>query len=40
MIGKLIATTILLLLAFYAFWGDALGGPPHDAVRLSVRVRH
>ena len=25
MIGKLIATTILLLLAFYAFWGDALG---------------
>ena len=25
MIGKLIATTILLLLAFYALWGDALG---------------
>ena len=25
MIGKLIATTILLLLAFYAFWGNALG---------------
>ena len=25
MIGKLTATTILLLLAFYAFWGDALG---------------
>jgi hypothetical protein len=25
MIGKLTATTILLLLALYAFWGDALG---------------
>ena len=25
MISKLIATSILLLLAFYAFWGDALG---------------
>jgi hypothetical protein len=25
MIGKLIATTILLLLALVAFWGDALG---------------
>src|SRR6516225_2575093 len=25
MIGKLTATTILSLLAFYAFWGDALG---------------
>ena len=25
MIGKLTATTILLLLVFYAFWGDALG---------------
>jgi hypothetical protein len=25
MIGKLIATAILLLLAFVAFWGDALG---------------
>jgi len=25
MIGKLIATTVLLLLALYAFWGNALG---------------
>jgi hypothetical protein len=25
MIGKLVATTILLLLALYAFWGNALG---------------
>ena len=25
MIGRLIATAILLLLAFYAYWGNALG---------------
>jgi hypothetical protein len=25
MIARVVTTTILLLLAFYAFWGDALG---------------
>ena len=25
MVGKIIATTVLILLAIYAFWGDALG---------------